>query len=76
MTYCNDATKSSNLLQRLLETAIDILNNAAQRHKKRRLYKSTYEELRSLSGRELADLGIHATEIKRISWEVAYGTSK
>ena len=76
MTYYNDATKPNNLLQRVLETAINILNNVAQRHKKRRLYKSTYEELRSLSGRELADLGIHATEIKRISWEVAYGTSK
>ena len=37
-----------------------------------RIYRTTVMELTNLSGRELADLGIHRSEIKRIAFEAAY----
>jgi len=44
------------------------LDNAARR----KVYRTTVTELNNLSGRELADLGIHRSEIKRIAYEAAY----
>ena len=37
-----------------------------------RLYRQTVKELSELSGRELADLGLHRSEIKRIAYQAAY----
>ncbi|WP_298297776.1 DUF1127 domain-containing protein [uncultured Litoreibacter sp.] len=37
-----------------------------------RVYRTTAAELNALSGRELADLGIHRSEIKRLAYEAAY----
>jgi len=39
---------------------------------KRAAYKTTVRELRNLSDRELADLGMHRSHIKRIAYEAAY----
>ena len=44
-------------------------NDRAARAK---VYRTTVAELNNLSGRELADLGIHRAEIKRIAYEAAY----
>jgi uncharacterized protein YjiS (DUF1127 family) len=38
-----------------------------------RLYRRTLAELQSLNGRELADLGLHRSMIKRIALDAAYG---
>ena len=40
---------------------------------KRALYRKTISELQSLTGRELADLGIHRSTIKGIAYEAAFG---
>lgn len=40
----------------------------------RRVFRRTLEELRMLSDRELADLGIAAADIPGIAREAAYGT--
>lgn len=40
---------------------------------RRRLFNQTVRELNTLSNRELADLGIHASMIKQIAAEAAYG---
>ena len=40
---------------------------------RRRLYNQTLRELRSLSDRELADLGLHASTIADVAREAAYG---
>jgi uncharacterized protein YjiS (DUF1127 family) len=40
---------------------------------KRSVYRATVSELTFLSGRELADLGIHRSAIKSIAFEAAYG---
>ncbi|WP_420005764.1 DUF1127 domain-containing protein [Arenibacterium sp. LLYu02] len=38
-----------------------------------RLYRETLSELNALSGRELADLGLNRSMLKRIALEAAYG---
>ena len=43
---------------------------------RRKLYKTTVRELRALSGRELADLGINRSMIRRLALEAAYGEPK
>ena len=40
---------------------------------RRRLFNQTVRELNALSNRDLADLGIHASMIKSIATEAAYG---
>jgi uncharacterized protein YjiS (DUF1127 family) len=40
---------------------------------KRALYRKTITELQSLTGHELADLGIHRSAIKGIAHEAAFG---
>jgi len=39
---------------------------------KRGVFKQTVRELNELSSRELADLGLHRSMIKRIAYEAAY----
>ncbi len=38
-----------------------------------RMYRQTRNELQSLSGRDLADLGLHRSMIEGIAREAAYG---
>ncbi len=40
---------------------------------RRRVYRTTLSELTNLSNRELADLGMHRSELRRIAHEAAYG---
>ncbi len=47
----------------------DALNTVKQR---RAVYSRTLQELQALSNRELADLGIHRSEIPRIAAEAAF----
>jgi uncharacterized protein YjiS (DUF1127 family) len=39
----------------------------------RKVYRATYHELSSLSDRDLRDLGIPRSNIKRLAMEAAYG---
>ncbi|MEP2717884.1 DUF1127 domain-containing protein [Pseudophaeobacter sp.] len=48
---------------------IDELNVKFARY---RLYRTTLSELSELSGRELADLGLNRSMIKRIAYQAAY----
>lgn len=73
MAYYNDVAGRSDLVERVLGTAARILNTAAERRAMRRIYRTTLGELMALSNRELADLGLHRSELKRIAWESAYG---
>ena len=43
-----------------------------ERLARHRVYNQTFRELSQLSGRDLADLGIHRSQIKRIAYEAAY----
>lgn len=57
------------IVQRIVALARDI-QDAYQR---RRVFNETLRELSALSGRELADLGIHRSMITRVAREAAYG---
>lgn len=46
----------------------------AERRAQRRVFVATRDELSALSDRELTDLGLARSEIKRIALEAAYGT--
>ena len=48
-----------------------VLAQVADRMERRRVYKQTVAELSSLSGRELADLGIGRSQIRAIALEAA-----
>lgn len=70
MAYVN-STRSLNI------SIADRFGNLAKSVKlalhRRRLFNRTVRELSALSDRELADLGIHASMIKQIATEAAYG---
>lgn len=72
MAYYNDIRKAD-LVERALAWAANLLDTIAERHAKRRVFLDTKAELNALSGRELADLGIHPSEVTSIAWEAAYG---
>ena len=40
---------------------------------RRRVYRTTLAELSALSNRDLADLGINRSELRRVAYEAAYG---
>ncbi|ASM72763.1 MULTISPECIES: DUF1127 domain-containing protein [Roseobacteraceae] len=74
MAYLNQtATTYSSLTERLLATTARILDAAAERQAKRAVYRKTFNELASLGDRDLADLGLHRSHIRRIATEAAYG---
>ncbi|TNF22429.1 MAG: DUF1127 domain-containing protein [Rhodobacteraceae bacterium] len=50
----------------------DALRGFAAGYQKYRLYRSTINDLQGLSNRELADLGLHRTEIRRVAYHAAY----
>ncbi|MEM9582694.1 MAG: DUF1127 domain-containing protein [Pseudomonadota bacterium] len=49
-----------------------VFADLSARTRRARVYRTTLNELNDLSSRELADLGIHRSEIKRIAYEAAY----
>lgn len=51
----------------------DLFHSLADSYAKRVEYRRTLNELQALSGRELADLGLHRSMLKRIALEAAYG---
>ena len=54
--------------------AIEKLPDASlrERNARRRLYRETLRELGQLSNRELSDLGLHRSMIRRVAWQAAY----
>lgn len=42
---------------------------------RRRLYRRTLNELGSLSNRQLADLGLNRSMLRRVAWQAAYENS-
>lgn len=70
MTSQSNALPFGQLLaDRLRTLRADIVEAAA----KRRVYRSTINEMNKLSDRDLADLGIARSGITAIAYEAAYG---
>ncbi len=70
MAYVNQSRAVKVTLSDWLSALVDALKTSAA---KRRIYNQTLRELRSLSDRDLADLGIHRMSITEIAQEAAYG---
>jgi uncharacterized protein YjiS (DUF1127 family) len=51
----------------------DTRRQLREERKRRRIYSETYNELRSLSDRELADIGISRADLVDIARDAAYG---
>ncbi|QFT60378.1 hypothetical protein FIU94_16230 [Sulfitobacter sp. THAF37] len=71
MAYSTTTTTAptSSLLSRI-GSGFDAL---ATRYKQYRMYRETFDGLSALSNRDLADLGLSRSDIKRISMEAARG---
>lgn len=62
------STQNVSVMDRVRGVIADFKTRAVQA----RVYRTTVAELSNLTSRELADLGIHRAEIKRIAYEAAY----
>ncbi|WP_417806880.1 DUF1127 domain-containing protein [Thioclava sp.] len=59
---------------RTSETGISaVMTKISEALARRKVYRQTLNELRSLSQRELDDLGMHSSMITRVAYEAAYG---
>lgn len=55
----------------IAERARDFFGDVIEGLARRRMTRQTISELQSLSDRELADLGLHRCEIRRIAYQAA-----
>ena len=70
MTVLTDTfSAGSSLSARFATLRAQYAENAA----KRKVFRTTFNELQNLTSRELADLGIDRSQIKSIAFEAAYG---
>ncbi len=70
-TTQNTAT-SSGLLERAFAYSAGAMDAAAGYFARRRVFLTTLNELQALSNRELADLGLHRSQLRQIALEAAY----
>lgn len=70
MAYANSTRALGVSLSDRLAATLTVLRAAVQR---RRVYAQTLRELKALSDRDLADLGIHRSMIRTVAREAAYG---
>lgn len=55
----------------LADRFASLRSSMADRRERRRMYTQTFKELNALTPRELADIGIAKSDIKRIAMEAA-----
>lgn len=70
MAYVSSSRTAGNGVVERLATVVRVIRDMIER---RRVYNRTLRELRALSNRELADLGLHRAMITRVAAEAAYG---
>ncbi len=77
MAYYNETPSAgSTLVERALGYAAHLLETAATRHAQRRVYNQTLTELGALSNRDLADLGLHRSELPRVAWDASQDATR
>ena len=54
------------------DAAIGFAHRTADRYRKHRAYRTTLAEMRALSNRDLADLGLHRSMLKRVAYQAVY----
>lgn len=70
MAYATDITARSN--SQFGAWVTGMIEALRSRIARRRMFNRTYAELASLSNRELADLGLNRSIIRRVAWQAAY----
>lgn len=70
MIYTNTARPGNGTLLDRLAAIVGRMQQAIDR---RRIYERTLRELRALSDRDLADLGLHRADLHEVAREAAYG---
>jgi uncharacterized protein YjiS (DUF1127 family) len=61
--------------QRATHIITRVLENAARRYARHQAYTQTLNELRALSDRDLADLGMHRSGLKAVAQDAARKTA-
>ena len=69
MTYVNTTQSYDIGLMQRLRNALELVRASAAQ---RRTYNTTVRELAALGDRDLADLGIHRSNIRAIAYEAAF----
>ena len=64
-------TRTNSAIERVLASLAQTLDAAAAAYAKHRVYNETLSELRSLSDRELTDLGMNRSMLRGIAKEAA-----
>jgi uncharacterized protein YjiS (DUF1127 family) len=64
-------TQTHSVVERLLERTSELFHAAAKRYARARIYRTSLNELNALSDRDLADLGLHRSEIKALAFKAA-----
>ena len=71
-------TRSRNGLEVLLDAGRTVFHQGRDRVQdalaRRKVYRATYYELSMLTDRDLSDLGIPRSDIRRLALEAAYGS--
>ena len=70
MAFVNTTRAAQPAFGERFATVLETLRAAMAR---RAIYRQTVSELRALSDKDLGDLGIHRSEIRRMAQEAAYG---
>ena len=70
MAYDSNLTQSSN---GLFGWAPALLSELRSRYQRKRVYRQTLRELSALSARELDDLGLNRSMLKRVAWQASQG---
>ncbi|WP_299874451.1 DUF1127 domain-containing protein [uncultured Sulfitobacter sp.] len=66
MAYLNQTTAQQSSFMARVMSAFDGMVTRFQRN---RLYRETFNGLNALTDRELADLGLHRSELPRVAWD-------
>ncbi len=56
----------------LVAKLYDMMDTVRQQRARRKVFNATFRELQALSNRELADLGLGRSEIRRVALQAAY----
>lgn len=70
-SYSNISSANAGLLSQIAARFAEAREGLAKRRLRRRVFRQTMSELSALSTRELADLGLNRTVIRRVAWEEA-----
>ena len=68
MAYASNTQNASHGIAARVEA---LIVDVRARLARRKVFNETFREMAMLSDRDLADLGLHRSEIRRIAWQAA-----